>query len=614
MNPPKASISAGSKLVGMGGHGPYRAEIDGMRAIAVMAVVLFHLGLLPNGYLGVDIFFVISGYLITGIIHGEIRAGRFSLVNFYLRRTRRIIPLSLFIAGLALVLAVLVMLPDDLENLAQSVVATNFFANNLLQAITTQNYWDVVNEFKPLMHTWSLGVEEQYYLVYPLFLLMVWKLGRFWLLPSTLLLAVVSLALYLAPFQDYQKFYYLPFRFFELASGGAAAIALDGDRITGRFLTPLLGALLAILVLGSPDLGVAGQLIAVVLLTVGILASGDTGNRYADKFLNNRVAVGLGVISYGIYMWHQVLLAYTRYVFAPELRWPQVVTILAVLIVCSTTTYYLIEKPFRDKNRVGTRVLLGACACAFAATTSAAVYIHYRAGVLKDVPELDITTSTAERNMHARYNDRIHEYDREFSHAGRVRVLVIGNSFARDWVNVLLESRYADELDISYILSADTHASLKRRADAADVIFWTDVSRDDLRRVGMDDADSKAWFVGIKNFGINNGVFYNDWSSDRHAQRTVPKPWYLDLNSKLGQEWGSRYIDLMAKVLDEDGTVPVFTPSGKFVSQDCEHLTKAGAGYFAQLLADDLDPILRKVPGRVDSPELDSPAVVSPGS
>ena len=151
----------------------YRSDIDGLRAVAVISVILFHLGVLPNGYLGVDVFFVISGYLITGIIYQQKVNREFSVLKFYQKRIRRIVPLVLFITAITLSVGLLFMLPDDLENLCQNIIATNLSANNILSFITSSDYWAIKNEFRPLMHTWSLGVEEQFYLIFPILFVLI---------------------------------------------------------------------------------------------------------------------------------------------------------------------------------------------------------------------------------------------------------------------------------------------------------------------------------------------------------------------------------------------------------------------------------------------------------
>ena len=152
----------------------YRPEIDGLRALAILPVIFFHLGfnLFSGGFLGVDIFFVISGYLITYIIMIEIKEKRFSLVLFYERRARRILPALFLIMFLSSVVGYFLMLPDAYQNFGQSLVSTTLFSNNIFSIITS-DYWDLTSEFKPLLHTWSLGVEEQYYFLIPLILLII---------------------------------------------------------------------------------------------------------------------------------------------------------------------------------------------------------------------------------------------------------------------------------------------------------------------------------------------------------------------------------------------------------------------------------------------------------
>ena len=157
----------------------YRREIDGLRALAVLPVIFFHAGFdyFSGGFVGVDIFFVISGYLITSIILIQIKKGTFSISDFYERRARRILPVLFFIMMISLSFGYIWMMPDEFKNFGQSLVATSLFSNNILLAITT-GYWDLTSEFKPLLHTWSLGVEEQYYVLFPFLLVFSWKYFR----------------------------------------------------------------------------------------------------------------------------------------------------------------------------------------------------------------------------------------------------------------------------------------------------------------------------------------------------------------------------------------------------------------------------------------------------
>lgn len=207
----------------------YRREIDGLRAIAVLPVILFHAGadLFSGGFVGVDIFFVISGYLITTIILSEKEKERFSIVTFYERRARRILPPLFFVMLVCTPFAWFVLMPPDLEDFFKSLTAVSLFGSNIL-FWRQSGYFEAAAEMKPLLHTWSLAVEEQYYVFFPLFLILVWRYRKRWILSSIVILGVISLLL--AQWGAYNKptaaFFLLPTRAWELMIGASAAFFL----------------------------------------------------------------------------------------------------------------------------------------------------------------------------------------------------------------------------------------------------------------------------------------------------------------------------------------------------------------------------------------------------
>ena len=212
----------------------YRADIDTLRAVAVLSVVCFHFSKtwLPGGFLGVDVFFVISGFLITLILHREMNAGVFSFKNFYVRRMKRILPVFFVVVLTALVLGAMLFTPDDFAMLSRSALASVLFAANFYFA-RGQGYFDPAQEEKPLLHIWSLSIEEQYYFVFPILLLLVVRRSyREQMLFMALLMLMSLLAAYIPTGLDK---YYLPhLRAFEMLTGSMLAVFVQQQTLAGK--------------------------------------------------------------------------------------------------------------------------------------------------------------------------------------------------------------------------------------------------------------------------------------------------------------------------------------------------------------------------------------------
>jgi peptidoglycan/LPS O-acetylase OafA/YrhL len=589
----------------------YRTDIDGLRAVAVISVILFHLGFLPNGYLGVDIFFVISGYLITGIVYNEVVENKFSVVKFYERRLRRIFPLVLFTCLAALILGLVFMLPDDLENLCQSVIATNFSANNILMYITSADYWAVKNDYKPLMHTWSLGIEEQFYLLYP-FIFFVFKGTRKkYILSILIILSIVSLILFFVSGNIPAKFYFLHFRFFELAVGGICAIYFTTNPLSPHSKSQwLLFTCIALAILLLYTNFISSNTVKVLIttfLSAAILVTGGLhyqSSRLYNALMSNTVMSTIGKISFSLYMWHQLVFAFSRYFLVEEINLAYGLILSLVVLGLSFFSYYTIENPFRNRKKMRTKPLLVIIGLAFIIINGAAFYIYAVGGIVKDVPQLGLTVSNrptqlnlfdSKSNINIQYNENIRALDKPFSQtAGKIKVLVLGNSFARDVANILLESSFKHDIEVRYadLAEISSQAELETRISEADHIFFGSTYPNPERIATYKIDMRKVTIVGTKDFGNSNGIHYNKQISDYSNYRTWMKKGYLEKNQVYKMQWGDKYIDLVALIADNNGKVLVFTPDGKFLSQDTAHLTKQGAVFFAALLEAKLKAIL----------------------
>ena len=343
----------------------YRAEIDGLRAIAVVSVILYHAQVVffgrdwfEGGFIGVDIFFVISGYLITRIILTELEeTDTFSFVKFYERRARRILPMLFLVISICMPFAWQELLPRDLLDFAKSAVSAIGFGSNFFFYFSTTVYGADSALLKPLLHTWSLGVEEQFYIVVPIIIILIWRFARSWLIP--LLIVILLLSLQFANIMEGKNSelnFFLPFsRFWELLVGSVLAVTeLKYGRVKNLILKqtlPIFGLFLiafSILFFNSstphPSFQTSIPIVGVALI-IGFSSRDDA----VGKLLSYKPIVGVGLISYSLYLWHFPIFAFGRIGLSSPANYDKVGWI-ALAFILSITSYYFIEKPFRNSN------------------------------------------------------------------------------------------------------------------------------------------------------------------------------------------------------------------------------------------------------------------------
>lgn len=586
-----------------------RKDIDILKGISIICVVFYHLGILKSGYLGVDAFFVIAGFLtVPGLVR---KIDKFSsTVKYIVDKIVRLLPTVLIASILCLAVGYFLWLPDDYENLSQSIIASSFFSNNILSAITTKNYWDTVNDFKPFMHTWYLGILMEFYVVACGSVFFIRKICKGNLQKTVkvsnyffIVATVISLGLFLIPsFSSGDKFYFLQFRFYEFGIG--ALLGLNKEKIQNvQFLkkqwvsVASLVLVVALFVSGivffkwselgretsiigagniqSDGLILPNQYLVIITVVLSAIFLASAWNNKA--FQNEKIISAIGVRSFSFYVWHQVLLALYRYSVGIKISLLFLLCYIGIITIISEINYRTIEKHLKTSKKsvvsvaLVAVVVLGVCG-----------KLYLDAGMVRDVPELGLSVENASRGAHAEYCDRINKYNKDFSNEENIKVLVVGNSFARDFANVLLESHLADRIEISYSSTCDGLADRISKADRVFIFSGYNTLPDVL----IDNVVSKdiIYGIGTKNYGSNNGNIYSKRFSSDYYEQTVPLDMgYEELNERWKQEWGEKYIDMISPVL-ENGRVKVFTDNRKYISQDCRHLTKDGAVYYTKLL------------------------------
>ncbi|WP_100643252.1 acyltransferase family protein [Alteromonas facilis] len=334
----------------------YRPDIDGLRAVAVLPVIFFHAGFdfFSGGYLGVDVFFVISGFLITNILLNELYDGRFSIVNFYERRARRILP-ALFVVLLATtIVGAIFMSPYEFKEYSQSLFSVVLFLSNIFFYLEI-DYFSLAAEEMPLLHTWSLAIEEQYYLLFPPFLFIAYKFGVRIVLYFLVFIAILSFSLMLIQMDSVDNsaaFYWPITRAWELLAGSICAIFSSSRSRQFNYIADIgLLILLGSIILWPENTVHPNQLTLLPVVATCLIVLFPNENSISFKLLSREKVVFIGLISYSLYLWHQPVFAFLR---MKTFGHPSLVIFSAAIVVTfflAIVSYKYIETPFRNKAR-----------------------------------------------------------------------------------------------------------------------------------------------------------------------------------------------------------------------------------------------------------------------
>lgn len=589
----------------------YRREIDGLRAIAVIVVMLFHAGFhfISGGFLGVDIFFVISGYLITSFIFINKANNSFTLLNFYERRARRLLPALFMVLLFCIPFAAMLMQPDDLQNFGQSLISTSLMSNNILLFITS-GYWDLASEFKPLLHTWSLGVEEQYYIFFPLLILLIWRFTNLQIIYVLLAITIISFVFSLQIHTKYPEanFYLLPSRLWQLGAGGILALfLLESKRhfvnmkSTYKEIISILGFLFILFPIfffsQSENFSILNRFL-VVLGTLIIIAFSDKNN-FIGRLLSIKFLVFIGLMSYSLYLWHQPLYAFLR---ISSLSEPANSMFLIMFLLSFFISFFSwkIEKIFRSVNKVSIgKFSIIIISAAFISILSGLIF-NQTYGFYRSYPELEskyslelkpnvINPDTA--FLISAAEDLQSNYDQSLEQTRKV--MVVGDSFSSDFINMMRANNALQGIDLikpkyNCFNYNDIDENAKLAILQSDFIvvsyrFLDLKSQLSCLKKKIDyliNHEKQFVIIGTKDFGYNINA---PLRRKLYSFRAQPSSQIKNFNKYLEKTVpANNFVDILSLLEDKNGRIPLFTEDRKLISYDRAHLTYNGAKFIGQ--------------------------------
>jgi peptidoglycan/LPS O-acetylase OafA/YrhL len=578
----------------------YRREIDGLRALAVLPVILFHAGFetFRGGFVGVDVFFVISGYLITTITLAELAQDKFSIINFYERRARRILPALFLVMFVSLVFGYMYLMPDEFKNFGQSLVATSLFSNNILLS-STSGYWSLDSEFKPLLHTWSLGVEEQYYVIVPILLMLFWRFNKNGILYLlwTIFLTSLCFSIWFVNISPDWAFYNLPTRAWEICIGALSSLYLSRHPPIVSFnklsdvlsFTGFVLIFFAVVTFNNKFLSPSYLFLIPTIGAVLVILFCQPGT-FVFKILANKIVVFVGLLSYSLYLWHQPIFAYFR-VFS--LAQPSPLTFLSlfpVIFVFSFLTWKLVESPFRIKAFLSRKNFFYFALSFSILFIVIGLFLNKNYGMPLRVFDHTISISDMDKRI---YNERVYSLKKSgFSKASLTKILIIGNSFARDFTNITLENFDVRRVEIVYrndlqeCIEADINKKLFNLFVEADVIVFASggyskdcYSKDISFALSQ---NKKIFYIGTKEFGYNLNWLIRLSKNERFNKFNTISAEIISADKKMSEALPQEhFISLLTPTL-VNGKIPITDELGRMLSTDRRHLTKYGAVYFGK--------------------------------